>query len=196
MAIHHLLYACVDCGRVAGIRRAEKGTELCIECGAAYSRADQANIRVRYANGTVEVRHPAAWLDHIEARPSHGAPAQERVTVRFAERQKPYYHSGMYLGHVERFGPRVGGLLRVDADAVRFEATGESHHWPLLELTAVQPSSKTLQLRLRDGTLASIEFPEGSPLLWEDRVREAVQAAYTASGRGSIMEYQPRIVCR
>ena len=189
MAIHHLLYACVRCGRAGGIR--EQGrSERCIRCGVEYSRADGANIRCGD-----EVRHPSEWLDLITQRRRVQERDAERVLVRFASAQKPYRHIGVYLGHVERFDPPVEGALALTGDALEFVHAGGTERWPVGELTAVQPSSKALQLRLRQGTLVAIEFPDGSPVLWEERVRDAVQQHFHASGRGTITEYQPRIVC-
>src|SRR5262245_63483192 len=93
---------------------------------------------------------------------------------------RPYRHSGVYLGEVEYFGDPIEGKLSLTADAVVFDPEqGEVIRWPLHELTAVQPSSTTLQLKVRHGPVVSLRFPKGSPLLWEERLRSAVQASYT-----------------
>ena len=197
MAIHHLLYACVECGREAGIKETEAG-EVCDRCGARYSRADGARIRVEPVNGPAVVKHPAEWLDILAhtgvlERPPAGP---EPVIVRMANGTRPYRHSGVYLGEVEYFGDPIKGKLSLTADAVVFDPDeGEVIRWPLHELTAVQPSSTTLQLKVRRGPVVSLRFPQGSPLLWEERLRSAVQASYTAAGHGEIAEFQPRIVC-
>ncbi len=198
MAIRHLLYACVECGREEGIRETREG-EVCNRCGACYSRVDGAGIRVAPPNGEAVTKPAWEWLDilgHTDAlqRPP-GRP--EPVIVRLAHGTRPYRHSGVYLGEVEYFGDPVAGLLELTAESVVFKPTaGATINWHLRDLTAVQPSSTTLQLKIRHGPVVSIRFPEGSPLLWEERVRSAVQAWYTAAGRGEIAEFQPRIVCR
>jgi hypothetical protein len=198
VAIHHLLYACVECGREAGIKETEAG-EVCDRCGARYSRADGAAIRVEPANGPPVVKQPAEWLDVLsrggilDRKPSKPEP----VIVRLATGSKPYRHSGVYLGEVEYFGEPVSGFLELSDESIVFKpAEGAEVVWPLHELTAVQPSSTTLQLKIRRGPVVSLRFPEGSPLLWEERVRNAVQAWYTKADRGEIAEFQPRIVCR
>ena len=198
MAIHHLLYACVHCGREAGIKETEAG-EVCDRCGTRYSRAAGAAIRVEAPNEPAVSKQPHEWLDILarggvlERPPSRPEP----VIVRMAHGSKPYRHCGVYLGEVEHFEDPVSGVLELIADELRFKpADGSEIVWPIYELTAVQPSSTTLQLKLRNGPVVSLRFPEGSPLLWEERVRNAVQAWYTKSGRGEIAEFQPRIVCR
>jgi DNA-directed RNA polymerase subunit RPC12/RpoP len=198
VAIHHLLYACVECGREAGIRETKDG-EVCERCGARYSRAEGAGIRCEPNNGPPVVKHPAEWLDILarggvlERPPSRPEP----VLVRMAHGSKPYRHSGIYLGEVEYFGDPVPGLLELTTDALVFTPSqGPAVTWSLNELTAVQPSSTTLQLKIRHGPVVSLRFPEGSPLLWEERVRNAVQATFTRAGKGEIAEFQPRIVCR
>jgi hypothetical protein len=145
------------------------------------------------------VKHPTEWLEIlarggvIERPPSRA----ERVLVRLAHGSKPYRHSGIYLGEVEYFGDPLPGLLELNSEALVFTpAQGPAVTWALDELTAVQPSSTTLQLKIRHGPVVSLRFPEGSPLLWEERVRNAVQASYTRAGKGEIAEFQPRIVCR
>ena len=198
MAIHHLLYACVECGREAGIRETEEG-EVCNRCRARYSRAEGAAIRCEPLNGPAVVKQPAEWLDILarggvlERAPSRPEP----VIVRLAKGSKPYRHSGVYLGEVEHFGDPISGFLELSSEALRFKPTdGSEVVWPVHELTAVQPSSTTLQLKIRNGPVVSLRFPEGSPLLWEERVRNVVQAWYNKEGRGEIAEFQPRIVCR
>ena len=198
MAIHHLLYACVQCGREAGIKETEAG-EVCDRCGARYSRAEGAAIRVEPPNGPAVLKQPSEWLDILAQGGVLERPASrpEPVIVRMAHGSKPYRHSGVYLGEVEHFEDPVSGVLELVADALKFKTSeGAEVVWPVSELTAVQPSSTTLQLKIRRGPVVSLRFPEGSPLLWEERVRNAVQDWYTNAGRGEIAEFQPRIVCR
>ena len=119
------------------------------------------------------------------------------VILRIAEKSQPHYHGGVYLGHIEQFGQPMSGVLTLSREALVFAPEeGSPRTWRLEELTAVQPSSTTLQLKVRKGPVLSFRFPDASPLLWEECVRVAVQALYSAAGRGDIAEYQPRIVCR
>jgi hypothetical protein len=199
MAIHHLLYACVVCGREGGIKPADKN-EVCERCSAKYTRADGALIRCEPAGAPAETKHPAEWLDLLQSQwplSEMRIERSSRVILRIAEESEPHYHGGVYLGHIEQFGAPMPGVLTLSRDALGFTPEqGGSITWRLDELTAVQPSSTTLQLKVRRGPVLSFRFPDASPLLWEECVRVAVQALYIAAGRGDIAEYQPRIVCR
>jgi hypothetical protein len=194
VAIHYLLYACVECGREDSLK-AEKDAEVCERCHTRYTRVEQARIRVEPPNQPAIDRTAAEWLDLLnETGLARELGHSVRVLLRIANQQKPYRHSGIYLGHVEQFGAPLEGELQVDAEAIRFTGT-QSFIWPLDELTAVQPSSTSLQLKVRRGPVLSLKFPDSSPLLWEERIRHAVQERYTQAGKGEILEYQPRIVC-
>ena len=81
-------------------------------------------------------------------------------------------------------------------DALYFRSGGTEQVWPLTDLTAVQPSSTALQVKLRNGPIISMKFPTGSALLWEGRLCAGLQRCYDALGRGTIIEFQPRIQCR
>ncbi|MGH7470545.1 MAG: hypothetical protein ACRENP_21580 [Longimicrobiales bacterium] len=199
MAIRDLLYACIHCGREGGIKPTADG-EACDRCGTRYFREDGALIRVERADGSREVKHPAQWLDQLEAQrpPQEAAPERkERVAVRIAQGDKPLTHRGTYLGRIEQFGAPQTGCLTLTATELRFVPDrGQTQVWPLIELTAVQPSSSALQLKIRRGPVLSLRFLDASPLLWEERVRNAIQARYALAGLGEILEFQPRIVCR
>jgi hypothetical protein len=199
MAIRDLLYACIDCGREAGIKDTEAG-EVCERCGARYSRGEGATITVVHSNGSTDVKHPSEWLDLLETRLPIGdmrADRRERALVRTAHTSKPLHHRGIYLGQVEQFGEPEAGWLSLSPTELRFQPDdGPPRTWPLEALTAVQPSSTSLQLKVRRGPVISLRFPEASSLLWEEHVRHAVQALYSQKGRGQIREFQPRIVCR
>ena len=106
-------------------------------------------------------------------------------------------HRGCFVGRVERLGSPRPGTLRLTCDALEFApASGPVRRWPLAEISAVQASSGTLQVKPRRQPLAAFRFPEGSVRLWEELLREALRRFYRSAGRGEIMEFQPRIVAR
>ena len=199
MSIRDLLYACIECGREGGLEPV-RDQEICGQCGTRYCRVEGARIQVTRPTGDPEVRHPAEWFDLLEARRPRSIvhiERRERVAVRTAASSKPLRHRGVYLGQVEEFGAPETGWLTLSPQELRFEPDGGSARiWPLAQLSAVQPSSTALQLKIRHGAVLSLRFLEASPLLWEERVRNAVQALYTRTGHGEIQEFQPRIVCR
>ena len=199
MAIRDLLFACVECGRESGLKPSEQ-EEVCDRCGTRYYRGAGATITCVRPNGTTE-NHPAAyWLDHLErsSRPDDTrAEPRDRVVIRMATTHKALRHRGIYLGKVELFGEPVTGWLTLTGSHLRMEPEqGIAELWPLDQITAVQPSSTTLQIKISKGPVISMRFLEASPLLWDQRVRDAVQRVYMESGRGEIAEYQPRIACR
>jgi hypothetical protein len=199
MSIRDFLYACVECGREGGIRAAHDH-EACVQCSTRYRRVAGAGIQVLRPAGSSETRHPAEWFDLLEAqRPGSVVHTErrERVAVRTADSTRPLRHRGIYLGQIEQFSAPEPGWLTLTLQELWFEPdSGPLRIWPLAELSAVQPSSTALQLKVRHGPVLSLRFLEASPLLWEERVRAAVQAVYTRNGQGDIREFQPRIVCR
>jgi hypothetical protein len=199
MPIRDLLYACVECGREGGLKPTQEKprAEVCERCSTRYTAAGSGLIRVERPRQPAEVKHPSEWLDLLKGLagpPDHGH--RDRVVVRIAERMRPYRHAGRYLGHIEEFGDAEEGSLTLHNDALVFtRGDSERRTWHLDDVTAIQPTSATLNLKIRRGPLVALRFPDASPLLWEERLRAAIQDRFTASGRGDILEFQPRIVC-
>ena len=195
MAIADVLYACIECGRLEALRPAGDA-EACERCATVYRRVEGARIQVAPPGRPPETRSAAEWLDMLSAtepEPVGGLPP-EPVLVRIAETFRPHWTRGVYLGRIEDFGPETGGTLTLERDRLTFEGDTARYTWLLLDLTALQPSSRALQLKLRNGPLVSIKFPQGSAVLWEKRVQRALQELYASLGRGRIVEFQPRIV--
>lgn len=190
--IKDLLWACVVCGREESLRPGEHDREVCRECGTTYERGQGANIIVT-RQGSAPIEKPAGkWAREL---PSVSLEGSADCTVRFADRDLPIRAYGQYMGRYEQFGEPVAGRLSVDAERVRFQAT-RSFDWSLLDLTAIQLSSSTLQLKARRQPLVTIRFTTSSSKLWEERLQGAVQAAYHRAGKGDVVEFQPRIVTR
>lgn len=196
MAIRDLLYACIECGREGGLRPAESG-EVCDRCSTRYSRVEGALIRCEPPGKPTETRHPSEWVDLLaQARGFEAATREEPVILRVASHHRPLQVNGEYLGKVEQFGPPIGGTIELTDDALVFRAADRIEHWALVDLTAVQPSSTALQVKIRKGPILSMKFPQGSALLWEERLQRRLRTCYERLGRGTIVEFQPRILCR
>lgn len=180
-----------------GLRPAD-GEEICDRCGTRYRRVDGARIRIQPPGKPAETRSAGEWLDMLSKAgvDSIDSVPPEPVVLRIAETWRKHWISGVYLGRIEQFGPEMPGTLRLEPDRLTFDGGETRLEWRLFDLTAVQPSSRTLQLKLRTGPLLSFKFPEGSALLWEMRVQRALQELYSGLGRGRILEFQPRIVTR
>jgi hypothetical protein len=127
---------------------------------------------------------------------------------------------GTYLKLFVRLGPPRAGILKLETDRIGFHPYSEpgavaassgssttssappqptspvSITWAFTDITAIQPSSATLQISARMQPLASLQVPGGSIRFWEELLCAALQAHYTVTGRGEIVEFQPRIVTR
>ncbi len=199
MAIHDLLWACPACGTEGGLRP-WRGGETCTACGRRYRQLGGGRIVAEGAGEPEVTREAGEWAARLpEVR---GVPAGEAmeaaVQLRRAVGDQVVKVAGEYLGRVERFGPPVPGTLRLTADALGFmpESGGEELAWGLEELTAVQLSSGSLQLKFRRKPLASFRFRDSSPRLWEARLGATLRALYARRGWGEVREMQPRIAVR
>lgn len=200
MAIRDLLWACPICGELRGLR-AEREGERCERCGTVYRRDGRATI-VATQGDRVTVREAAEWVDLLPDASSLAACGADGTTAdgveaNFAVGTTPIRHGGEYLGRVEQFGAVQQGTLSLDGARLLFRArSGEETAWPLERITAVQASSRTLQIKARDERVVSFRFPDDSLRFWEERIQQTLRRFYRRSGRGEIREFQPRIVVR
>jgi hypothetical protein len=199
MSLSDLLWACPECGRVGGVSRDGR----CV-CGVVFVRGEGASIEARHPDGRVELRQPAEWSDGLPEPasllpPGAGERVREaRVKVRRAIGEAVVRGTGRaYLNRIERYGAEEEGTLELRGDRVVYRPDGAPPlAWGLDELTGIQPSSSTLQVKARHQPVVSFRFPEDSVLLWEMLLHAALRAHYRRSGRGEIAEFQPRIVTR
>lgn len=199
MALRDLLWACPRCGEDRGLDR--KG--VCASCGTVFHRGVGAEIVARDPQGGEETRQAADWVDALPnaagllsddpGRPSRAA----RVQARPVSGQENVFGETGFLNRVELYGPPVSAtlLLYPDRIEVRWDRDPASV-WPLERLTGVQASSSTLQLKTRGEPLVSFRFEDDSVYLWEILVHAALRVFYGTTGRGTILEFQPRIVTR
>lgn len=200
MAIGDLLWACPYCGAVGALAKEGRGRAGCAACGARFRRGAGASLRARTPGGTWEEHAPAAWLRRLPSidRAFGDAPGREdRVEARLAGPDEVVRRAAEVLGFRETDGERVEGVLRLEGDVLTLEEDGGARRvWPLAELTAVQSSSRVVQVKARDRPVATFRFRTGSPRLWEELLQHALRRVYRARGRGEIREFQPRIVAR
>lgn len=209
MAVADLLWACPACGTDRGI---SPDDGVCRECGTRFERGRAASIRATGIDGTWEVGSAADWLRRLpdpasllEDHPIRTA----HVLIRPVTGETQVFGESGFLNRVEVFGQDVPGRLRLEADrlvvtAERDDTAGgpEEHQeggeevWPLKNLTAVQGSSSSLQLKRRGHPLVAFRFLDDAVFLWEQLLRAALRDFYGRTGRGAILEFQPRIAVR
>jgi hypothetical protein len=202
MAIRDLLWACPLCGGERTI--AGKRPERCAACGARFRRGPGSEIVAQRAGEPARARPAAEWTALLPPvaplRPAAtGAAAlahEEPAIARVAARDTALRGAGRFLGRIEHYGPPRRGHLRLSPDALVFSGEGEPIAMALDRITAVQPSSSTLQVKARDEPVVSFRFPQGSARFWEELLTATLRERYRARGRGEIVEFQPRIVTR
>ncbi len=121
------------------------------------------------------------------------------VVAREVEGVEAVHGEGRYLNRIERYGPERPGTLELTSQGLRWRPGGEGGEedprwWSFEALTAVQGSSSALQINATGHPLTSFRFPDDSVLLWEMLVGLALRRFYQRTGRGEIVEFQPRIV--
>lgn len=206
MAIRDLLWACPLCGAEESLRPHDGG-EACRPCGATFRRGRGAEIAaVPPGGGAPIVRHAAEWVRTLPPvrLPGEGEEGggetlyrRARVEARFATGYTPVRRGRLFLGRVERFGPARAGTLELTSHALAFAPEGGAPcRWPLEEIRAVQPSSGVLQIRPRGEPVVTFRFVEGSVRLWQELIEAALRRFYRRTGRGEIVEFQPRICTR
>ena len=188
--IRDIVWACLVCGKEDGLTVAGK----CRECGTEYSRGRGAHIVAKPAGAATRVYTP---LEIGALLPDAGTTGTAHCTVRDSAGDKPLYANRHYLGRIEQLGDPRPGLLTLTDYRLQFAAeVGPSFDLPILDITAIQPSSHALQIKIKRKPVFSVKFTDSSPKLWEERLQNAIHAAYVEAGFGDVVEFQPRICTR
>ena len=189
--IRDLLWGCVVCGALESLREVDR-IETCERCGATYQRAQGAQIAVEVDGRGIETRSAAEWSAQLPPVTPTGT---AECLARMAESNLEVSGYGEYLGRVEQFGNFKFGQVELTREALIFRARdGEgSFEWPLADLTAVQPSSTSLQIKAKRRPVVSFKFVYSSSRLWEERIQLALRQYYSTR---EIIEFQPRICLR
>jgi len=119
------------------------------------------------------------------------------VIARAADGEEPVRFRGQVLGFVEQLSEGEPGRLHLDDDGLEFRPAHDpqdARRWSFLGVRAVQSASSSVQISPEDGGVIQFRFTTDSPVRWEALLKEALQRAYARAGRGSIAEFQPRIV--
>lgn len=202
MALTDLLWACPVCGTEDSLRD-EGGGAACTACNASFERGRGAELRITERDGTAHVHSAAELLDRLPSADvllerGNDPVRSASVSARVAEDEGIVRLGKEFLNRFERFAEPRQGTLMLRADRVEFAPPpeGQGMTWEFGRLTAVQPSSSSLQLKGRDMPVVSFRFHGDSVRLWEELLHAALQRYYRARGKGDILELQPRIVTR
>jgi hypothetical protein len=124
-----------------------------------------------------------------------GVLRRDAVLARFAVGEEAIRLGHEYLGRMERLGEPVRGTLRLTDTVLELRLEdGDTRSWALDDMSALQASSGTVQIRPRGEPIVSFEFPDSSARLWEESIAAALRHRWALMGRGEIVEFQPRIV--
>jgi hypothetical protein len=197
MAIRDLLWACTVCGTFASIRDAGRRSERCERCGTSYRRGRGALIEVGERGGEVRTHTPAELVDRLppisEMPLPNGRLGPVPAIVRVARAAVPVRDGPDFLGRVEVFGPAVSATITLDDHTLAAGIPERPLVWPLETITAVQPSSSTLQINSRAHPLASFRFRDQSVRLWEEMLQDRLRRVHSAAGNRRIVQFHPRI---
>ena len=201
MALPDLLWACPECREDRGLEP-HGGRYRCRGCGTEFERAEGARIRATLPSGAEIVRRPAEWLARL---PDPQVIVEQRVDSDEAIRRATVDMSRVvgsdtvhdrdgYLNRIELWGDEAPATLELFRDRLLLTPElGRPESWPLQTVTAVQASSSSLQINRRAQPLASFRFRDDSIFLWEQLMHVALRDFYARTGRGEIVEFQPRI---
>jgi len=200
VALIDFVYACPICG--GGVRE-EKEREAVLRCTCCAATLQRE--RGQDGKGTLHLKVPGredrflslAEVGALLAQQweGSGVPSLEaEVSCRFSVAELPIRFEGELIGYHERYGPPRAGQLRLEGPRLRFiERERGVHHWPLLDLQSLQGASSQLQITLRGGSVVAFRFRGDSPRRWEEGLRLALRQLWRETGRGEILEFQPRI---
>jgi hypothetical protein len=197
MAIRDLLWACPVCGTFASIRAAGRGTERCDHCGTTYRRGRGASIEVREPGTKAQAHHPATLVDRL--RPVSEMPLPEGrlgpapALIRVQRTIKTVRDGEDFLGRIEVFGPAVSATVTLDQRTLAAGIPERPIVWPLETITAVQPSSSTLQINSRAHPLVSFQFIDHSVRLWEEALQARLRSVHRDAGNGRIVQFHPHV---
>lgn len=202
MAIPDLLWACPECGEDRGLSP-ESRHYRCRRCGTVYRRGEGAAIEAQHPDGTRTVRQPAEWMRLVPTPESivsqHVNDAElirsAKVDARWVTGTDSVHGEDGFLNYIEVWGQETSGTLRLWPERLVFAADGDDPvAWALASLRAVQASSSSLQVNGQEAPLVSFHFQDDSILLWEELLHAALRDLYARTGKGEIVEFQPRIV--
>jgi hypothetical protein len=104
---------------------------------------------------------------------------------------------GRLLGFAEQPRRPQEGILEVKDRGFSFRGVWVPRtRWLLKDVSALQVSTRALQIGIRYAGTAQFTFPRASTYRWEQLLHHLLRAVWRSEGRGEILEFQPRITTR
>lgn len=201
MPLVDFLYRCPLCSHDPLEGRGDQA--VCHGCSTAFRRGGEGGF-IRVESPSSPEREVSGRilgsLDRLDppAREGGGVGLEASVRARISTAQKEVRFQGRLLGFAEVYQPEVQGVLRLSRDALAlWPPVGGAPplgQWDLLDIRAVQTSSRTLQISPRTGGVVAFRFPDDSLRRWEAALHRRLRERFRAEGLGEILEFQPRIV--
>tara|TARA_Y100000590_G_C15710459_1_gene1010061 strand:+ start:589 stop:1194 length:606 start_codon:yes stop_codon:yes gene_type:complete len=175
-------------------------------CESCYTSFEQGNSSVVIANfpdGKIEEYSVNTLMSTIEKLGgisrdifNHNGekPYEAHVKVSRGNNHKSVRWKGRVIGFFEHITEHQVAILKLKKDYLTL-AWGEQNSlvWPLENLTAIQISSKAIQINIRGKGLYQIEFVSDSPRRWEDLLQCTLYRFYKNQGQ-RVIAFQPRII--
>ena len=176
----------------------------CPSCGSSYRR--RARGVEERGSGERTLHSVAALVEAIQrhggALTAAGGPdgplAYEAAALfhGFVREEAVQDERGRLLGFVERPGEGRLGSLRLDDKTLSFQSDSERHVWALEDITALQVSTRSLQVGVRHRGTLQLTLTLDSTYRWEALLQHVIRRRWNEEGWGEITEFQPRITGR
>ena len=201
MPIEHLLYRCPGCGHDP-IMATPRGA-WCESCDTSFEQGNSSVVIANSPDGKIKKYSVKTLMDTIEKLDGTSPDIFDHncektydahVTVSRGKNHKSVRWRGRLIGFFEHITERQAAILKLKKDDLIL-ARGEQNSlvWPLENLTAIQISSKAIQVNIRGEGLYQIEFISDSPRRWEDLLQHTLYRFYKTRGQ-RIIAFQPRII--
>ena len=201
MAIEHLLYRCPKCGHDPTM--ATQTGAWCKSCETSFEQGEGSVVITHSVDGKIEEYSVSTLMDTIEELGGTSPEVfncdseksyEARITVSRGNNHQTVRWKGRVIGFFEHITERQDAILKLKKTELTVTWDGQSRLiWPLEDLTAIQISSRAIQLNIRGEGLYQIEFISDSPRRWEDLLHYTLYRFYKIQGQ-NIIEFQPRII--
>ena len=110
---------------------------------------------------------------------------------------EPLWQGGQLLGYVEHAQRPQEGILEVKDRGLSFRGVRVPRtRWLLRDVSALQVSTRSLQIGIRYMGTVQFTFPVASTFRWQELLQHLLREIWRSEGRGEITEFQPRISTR